>query len=201
MPALLFSLLLAALFWVVTFSLKLFNFWLSMSIAVTTLTILALRFGGLPWRRKDWNWRAIFSGIAAAASLYAIFWIGNSLSQLLFPFAHPQISSIYDIRTQGEAIAIAAILLFVTSPGEEIFWRGFVQKRLVQRFGARRGWLLASVIYAAVHIASGNFMLTMAAFTAGLFWGWLYQQEQNLVPCIISHCLWTVTIFILLPVM
>ena len=69
------------------------------------------------------------------------------------------------------------------------------------RFGARRGWLLASVIYAAVHIASGNFMLTMAAFTAGLFWGWLYQREQNLVPCIISHCLWTVTIFILLPVM
>ena len=69
------------------------------------------------------------------------------------------------------------------------------------RFGAKRGWLLASVIYAAVHIASGNFMLTMAAFTAGLFWGWLYQREQNLVPCIVSHCLWTVTIFILLPVM
>lgn len=172
-----------------------------MAVAVTVLTFLAIRLGGLPISRKDWTWRAIFSGIASAASLYAIFWLGNSLSQLLFPFAQPQISSIYDIRSQGEALMIASILLFVTSPGEEIFWRGFVQRRLVQRYGPRSGWLLAAVIYAAVHIASGNFMLTMAALTAGLFWGWLYQREQNLVPCIISHSLWTVTIFILLPVL
>ena len=91
MPALLFSLLLAALFWVVTFSLKLFNFWLSMSIAVTTLTILALRFGGMPWRRKDWNWRAIFSGIAAASAgiarvlfgLFLILFVVSFVFQLL----------------------------------------------------------------------------------------------------------------------
>jgi hypothetical protein len=184
-----------------TFSLKLLNFWLSMAIAVTALTILAIRFGGIPFSRQDWTWRAIFSGIASAASLYAIFWLGNSLSQWLFPFAHPQISSIYEIRTQGEAMVIAFILLFITSPGEEIFWRGFVQRRLVLHFGPLTGWLLAAAIYAAVHIASGNFMLTMAALTAGLFWGWLYQREQNLVPCIISHSLWTVTIFILLPVL
>ena len=201
MPALIASLVLATFFWFMTFSLKLLNFWLSMSIAVSILTVWALRFGGVPWRKQDWNWRAIFSGIAAAASLYAIFWLGNSLSQLVFPFAHPQIASIYDIRTQGEAIAITLVLLFITSPGEEIFWRGFVQRRLVDRFGARRGWLLGSLIYAAVHIASGNFMLTMAALTAGLFWGWLYQREHNLVPCIISHSLWTVTIFVFLPVM
>ena len=95
---------------------------------------------------------------------------------------------------------ISLILLFITSPGEEIFWRGFVQKRFVERFGARKGWLIASAVYAAVHIASGNFMLTMAALVAGLFWGWLYQRERNLVPCIVSHALWTVTIFILLPI-
>lgn len=194
------TLLLAAVFWFVTFALQLLNFWVSMCIAVTILTALALRFGGIPFVRSDWSLRSIFSGAAAAASLYSIFWLGNSLSQFLFQFAKPQIASIYGIRTQGEAIAIALILLFVTSPGEEIFWRGFVQRRFVQRFGERNGWLIASAVYAAVHIASGNFMLTMAALVAGLFWGWLYQREQNLVPCIVSHSLWTVTIFILLPI-
>jgi len=194
------TLLLAAVFWFVTFTLQLLNFWVSMCIAVTILTALALRFGGIPLVRSDWNLRSIFSGAAAAASLYSIFWLGNCLSQFLFQFAKPQIASIYGIRTQGEAIAIALILLFVTSPGEEIFWRGFVQRRFVQRFGERNGWLIASAVYAAVHIASGNFMLTMAALVAGLFWGWLYQREQNLVPCIVSHSLWTVTIFILLPI-
>ena len=200
MQALGFTLLLAVFFWFVTFSLQWFNFWLSMCIAVSILTALALQLGGNPFSRRDWSARAIFSGVAAAAALYAIFWLGNSLSQLLFHFAKPQIASIYGIRTQGEAVVMALILLFITSPGEEIFWRGFVQRRLVQHFGARRGWLFASAVYAAVHIASGNFMLTMAALVAGLFWGWLYQREQNLVPCIVSHALWTVTIFIWLPI-
>ena len=200
MQALGFTLMLAVFFWFVTFSLQWFNFWLSMCIAVSILTALALHLGGSPFSRSDWNARAVFSGVAAAAALYAIFWLGNSLSQVLFQFAKPQIASIYGIRTQGEAVVMALILLFITSPGEEIFWRGFVQRRLVQHFGARSGWLLASAVYAAVHIASGNFMLTMAALIAGLFWGWLYQREQNLVPCIVSHALWTVTIFIWLPI-
>ena len=194
-------LLLAAVFWYATFSLKLLNFWLSMCIAVSTLTALAVHFDGLPVRRADWRLRSVISGIFAAAALYSIFWLGNSFSQILFSFAKPQVSSIYGIRTQGETLLIGFILFFITSPGEEIFWRGFVQRRLVRRFGRKRGWLLASAVYAAVHIASGNFMLTMAALTAGLFWGWLYLQERNLVPCIVSHSVWTVTIFILLPIL
>ena len=194
-------LLLAAVFWYATFSLKLLNFWLSMCIAVSTLTALAVHFDGFPVRRADWRLRSVISGIFAAAALYSIFWLGNSFSQILFSFAKPQVSSIYGIRTQGETLLIGLILFFITSPGEEIFWRGFVQRRLVRRFGRKRGWLLASSVYAAVHIASGNFMLTMAALTAGLFWGWLYLQERNLVPCIVSHSVWTVTIFILLPIL
>ena len=200
MRPLVFSLVLATAFWFVNFSLKLYNFWLSMSVAVIVLTSLALYFGGTPCRRKDWTLRSVFTGLAAAIALYVIFWLGNQISQLLFPFAKPQISSIYGIRTQGEALAITLILLFVTSPGEEIFWRGFVQKRLMDRLGDLPGFLCASGIYAAVHIASGNFMLTMAALTAGLFWGWLYQRERNLIPCILSHSLWTIMIFVLLPV-
>ena len=195
------SLVLAALFWYCTFALKLLNFWVSMSIAVSVLTLISIRFGGVPVTRKDWNRHSIFSGIAAAAALYSIFCLGNYLSQSLFHFAQPQIASIYGIRAQGEAVAISLILFFVTSPGEEIFWRGFIQRRLSERFGQLPGYLAASAVYAAVHIASGNFMLTMAALIAGLFWGWLYQHEQNLVPCIISHALWTVTIFVLLPVL
>ena len=194
-------LLLAAVFWYATFSLKLLNFWLSMCIAVSTLTAMAVHFDGLPVRRADWRLRSVISGIFAAAALYSIFWLGNSFSQILFSFAKPQVSSIYGIRTQGETLLIGLILFFVTSPGEEIFWRGFVQRRLARRFGRKRGWLLASAVYAAVHIASGNFMLTMAALTAGLFWGWLYLQERNLVPCIVSHSVWTITIFILLPIL
>jgi uncharacterized protein len=194
------TLVLAAFFWFVTFSLHWLNFWLSMSLSVIVLTGLAIYWGEAPWRRRDWNRLSIGSGIASAAGLYSIFWLGNIVAGFLFSFAQPQIASIYAIRTQGEAATIVFILLFITSPGEEIFWRGFIQKRLSQKFGRPTGYLLASFLYAAVHIASGNLMLTLAALTAGLFWGWLYQRDHNLVSCIISHALWTVTVFVLLPI-
>ena len=93
------------------------------------------------------------------------------------------------------------MLLFVSSPGEEIFWRGFLQKWAIGKWGSVVGWLVTALLYAAVHIVSGNFILVMAALVAGLFWGlmaaWL---KDNLLPVIISHSLWTFAIFVLWPI-
>ncbi|NLW25688.1 MAG: CPBP family intramembrane metalloprotease [Clostridia bacterium] len=195
------TILLALFFWYLTFSVQLLNFWVSMSIAATTLSILAIYWGGFPLSKKDITWRGLFIGVGSAIILYFIFWLGNIFSQLLFNFAGSQISSIYHIRTQSDILIISLVLLFITSPGEEIFWRNFLQKWAMEKFGEFPGWLLGSLIYAGVHISSGNFMLTMAALVAGLFWGFIYMYEKNLFPLIISHALWTVGIFILFPVM
>ncbi|MBZ4652933.1 MAG: hypothetical protein JG781_271 [Peptococcaceae bacterium] len=196
----LFSILLAALFWYLTFSVQLVNFWLSMSLAAAILTLLAIRFGGLPFTREEFTLRAVLIGLGSAVLLYLLFWLGNFFSQLLFNFAKPQISSIYEIRNQAEAILISLILLFITSPGEELFWRNFLQRWAMERFREPTGWLLGSMIYAGVHISSGNFMLIMAALMAGLFWGYIYWREKSVVPVMISHALWTVGIFVLFPV-
>lgn len=191
---------LAAVFWYLTFAAQLLNFWLSMSIAATTLSLLAIYFGGIPFRREEWNLRAVLLGVGSAVVLYFVFWLGNVVSHQLFHFARPQVASIYGIRAQGEAAVIALVLLFITSPGEELFWRNFLQKWSMQRAGPVAGWLIGAAIYGGVHIVSGNFMLTMAALVAGLFWGYLYLRERSVVPNIISHALWTVGIFVLFPV-
>lgn len=194
-----FTLSLATFFWYLTFGVQVFNFWLSMAIAATILAILAIFFKGLPFSKKNLNSRAVMIGITSAVILYVLFWLGSTISQWIFPFAKGQITSIYNIRTQGQAITIALVLLFITSPAEEIFWRGFIQKWAMERYGNLNGWLLGSCLYAGVHLASGNFILVMAALVAGLFWGFMYWQQRNLIPCIISHCIWTVGIFLLLP--
>jgi len=75
---------------------------------------------------------------------------------------------------------IALLLFFITGPAEEIYWRGYLQKNLMVRFGRWQGWLLATVIYAAVHIWSFNFMLIGAAFVAGAFWGAMYLYLRDL---------------------
>lgn len=195
------ALVLAAVFWYLIFSVQFFNFWLSMAVAAPVLAGLSVFFQGLPVNRRDFHRQSLLTGAAAAVLLYLLFWLGYTISQWLFSFAQGQVHAIYQIRTQGEMLVMALILLFITSPAEEIFWRGFIQKWAMDRFGDLPGWLVGSLVYAGVHLSSGNFMLVMAALVAGLFWGWLYRRERNLAPCIISHCLWTVGIFLLFPVM
>ena len=140
-------------------------------------------------------------GLGSALLLYGIFFVGNYVSSLIFSFGPEQVGNIYNIRREGQPLMIALILFFITSPGEEIFWRGFLQKWAMARLGPLGGWLLAALVYGGVHLSSGNFMLTMAALTAGLFWGFIYMKEKSLVPVIISHAFWTVGIFVFFPIL
>lgn len=195
------TILLAFVFWYLTFTAKVLNFWLSMSIAASVLTALSIYFAGFVVRSQEINFKNVLIGIVSAGMLYAIYAVGNYVSQQIFHFARPEIASIYDIRHEGKALVIALVLLFITSPAEELFWRGFLQRWAMNKFGQVTGWLVAAAVYGAVHILSGNFMLTMAAWIAGLFWGFLYLKTDSIFACIISHALWTVSIFILWPMM
>ena len=195
------ALAVALCFWISSFMVQAFNFWLSMGVAAITLTILSVVWVGAPYKKEEFTVRSIVLGAGSAVVLYGIFWLGDIISKMIFTFAGTQVASIYTIRNEAEAIIIALVLLFITSPGEEIFWRGFVQRWAADKFGTYPGWLIASVIYGAIHVVSGNFMLTMAALVAGLFWGYIYLKEGDLVAITISHALWTVGIFILFPIM
>ena len=70
----------------------------------------------------------------------------------------------------------------------------------MQRYGDLRGWVIATVLYAAVHISSFNFMLIGAAAVAGAFWGLMYLRWKRLAPVIASHSLWSAFIFAVVPV-
>jgi hypothetical protein len=154
-----------------------------------------------PYRKDQFrfNQGAVLQGLVSAGLLYAIFWIGKTISGTLMPFASTQIIGIYQKGLGTHTGIIAALLFFVTGPCEEIYWRGFLQKNLAVRFGPWQGWLLATVIYAAVHIWSFNLMLIGAAAVAGAFWGAMFWRYNNLMPVIISHSVWSTVIFAVFP--
>jgi len=101
--------------------------------------------------------------------------------------------------SRGFGRAIATALALAIGPGEELFWRGLIQRRLMQRFGRLRGTLIASSIYGGIHLVSGNLTLTGAAGTAGLYWGAVYARDQRMAPMIISHVAWDIWIFLIAP--
>jgi membrane protease YdiL (CAAX protease family) len=118
----------------------------------------------------------------------------------LFSFAGGQVAAVYENKAQASPWLIAVLLLFIIGPAEEIFWRGFVQRRFVSRWGRWGGLLAATAAYTLVHIWAANLMLLLAAMAGGLFWGYIYLRTDSLAPVIISHAVWDVLIFILLPV-
>jgi len=193
------TVLLAAVLWFITFYLTWSIFWIKISFSAATLALLSFWLQPNPKEHIQFNGRAIILGLLSAAALYLIFWTGKAVSAVILPFAGQQIGGIYDKGAGTSMWAIALLLFFITGPAEELYWRGYLQKNLMVRFGRWQGWLLATVIYAAVHIWSFNFMLIGAAFVAGAFWGAMYLYYKNLAPVIISHSVWSMVIFAVFP--
>lgn len=176
-------------------------FWLTMPVTTGLLAFVSVfldrnNFGPV-FRFK---YTHIPIGLMAAGGLYLVFWVGYWISTQILPFAVSQMDSIYAFRDGRNPVWIALLLLLVIGPAEEIFWRGFIQQRLSKKYGVLVGFILATVVYTLVHIWSFNFMLITAAAVCGGFWGLLFILTKNLWPCILSHAIWDVIVFIVFPI-
>ncbi|MGE5357949.1 MAG: lysostaphin resistance A-like protein [Bacteroidales bacterium] len=191
------AIVLAALGWFFTFGLPWGNFWVKIGITVVAVCSYSLVF-----ERPRLTWRAssVALGVSSAALLYLAFWLGNTVAPYVVPGAHAQVGGIYGLGTGSPRAWIFLLLFFVTGPGEEIFWRGFLQGNLERRLGVVPGYLIATLVYGGVHVFSGNLMLMLAALVAGAFWGAMYAWKHDLPALIVSHSLWSAFIFAVFPI-
>ena len=197
--------LLAAVLWTIMFSpwtAPHVNFWVMMTCSGAALTIFTT------WARPGW-WKEVrlrFSdvalGVALAAALWGVFWLGEFFSTLLFEFARGQVDSIYGMKEGENPLVLTLLMLLIIGPAEEIFWRGFIQNRFSARWNPNIGFIVTTLVYSLVHLSKFNFMLIMAAMVAGLVWGLAYRFfPERLGAIIISHALWDCAVFIWFPIM
>lgn len=203
MKKLYFAIIITAILWAIMFSpwtAPHLNFWIAMTCSALILTGMSVSM--TPDFKEQWplSLKEIFLGIASAAVLWGIFWTGDKLSSLLFSFARPEVNLIYGMKTGHNTLIIALLLIMIIGPAEEIFWRGFVQRRFTTKYGAVIAFFATTIIYALVHIWSFNFMLIAAAAVCGGFWGLMYAWRKNLTAVVVSHALWDVAVFILFPI-
>jgi len=187
-----------ALLWFFAFSVDYGHFWIKIIFAALCLMVMSFVFGP---RKKfpNFNLNAVIFGIISAAILYGIFFACYLVSDSLFPFVSRHISGIYDKILGPPMWILCLFLLFITGPAEELFWRGFIQDRLMTRLGNWQGLAITTCLYAAFHLVTGNIMLIAAAGVAGGFWGLMYMYNKKLAPVIISHSIWSVCAFALFP--
>ncbi len=87
--------------------------------------------------------------------------------------------------------------LFAVVVLEEIVWRAGAQAPFVARWGARNGWVAATLLYAAAHVPSAwatadaqagvNPLLPLAALSLGAATGALVRFSGRLAPAIVAH--------------
>jgi membrane protease YdiL (CAAX protease family) len=150
-------------------------------------------------RRAGIGLREVAAGAASAMVLYATFLIGDRLARRIMPAGEREIDEIYGLRRLGPPRELAARLVAIIAPAEELFWRGAVQAGLMSLLGRWRGTAAAIAAYGGVHLVTGNLTLTAAATVAGAHWALLYALGMPLGALVVSHALWDVWIFLVQP--
>jgi len=189
----------AAAVWSILFAWRPAAFWPLMAVGAGGLGAIAMVVRGPFPIREGVRWVDLSTGAAAAAVLYLAFALGRTAIGRVFPTAPSQIADVYTLRALEPAWLIAVLLVAVIGPGEEIFWRGLVLRGLVVRYGPVIGWGASTIIYAGVHAAARNPLLVLAALVAGGFWGFLYLRTRRIAPIAVSHAVWDLLVFLVLP--
>ncbi len=174
------------------------RFWQRMTAAGAALGSLALladpELRGTRIRGRD-----VALGLGSAAGLYAIFRVGDRLARRIMPRGSEEIDEVYELRSLRPRGEIGARLAAVVGPAEELFWRGFVQRRLAARLGRWRGAAAAASVYGGAHVVTGNATLIGAATTAGAYWSALAAAGMPMGALVVSHVAWDIWIFLLQP--
>lgn len=150
-------------------------------------------------RRPRLGWRDLLGGLASAGGLYLVFQVGDRLARIILPRGAREVDDIYALRTLGPWPELALRLALVIGPAEELFWRGFLQRRLARRLGAWPAAAVETACYGGVHVASRNLTLMAAASVAGAYWSALAAAGASMSTLVVSHIVWDVWIFLVAP--
>lgn len=145
---------------------------------------------------REMGWR--LDNFLEAARLLALPMILTAIVLLVIGWASTGLRSNLLSRTGGRSI--------IWLPAWGIFW-GLLQQYVLQAFINRRaqlalgrGWrsvLLVAAVFALLHFP--NPWLSLATFTGGIIWAWVYQRAPNLPALALSHSLMTLLLIWTIP--
>ena len=112
----------------------------------------------------------------------------SSLFNFLFGRVTPQMPSFFESVDYAFLSRVYLAMVVLSSFGEEIFFRGFLQNILTKQLGVRVGIMLTAFLFAILHIGYWGYS---AAFLSVLFLGFalsfVRQQTHSLIPCVVIH--------------
>ena len=178
----------------VAFVLPTWDTWMRLIVALSVLGSIGLLAS---WSQPS-VWRRPRAGEIVLAALsgvmiYASAWVLSGFAPVGGQMA------LLDRWSAGRPAASIAVTVPLAVLGEELFWRATVLRLAVDRFGMRAGIVLATGAYALAHVASGTWLLPVAAFSAGVLWAALFVGLRNLAAPIVSHFVFDTVLLLVAP--
>lgn len=171
-------------------------FWYMYTFALLLLMSFALLFtkifDELP------TWKSLAFGLGYGTLIYGLIAGGYSVLQWT---PMPIEQSISGFLEDFAPISIwhYLLLMFIIVPGEEIFWRGYIQQKLKKYMPVSFAILTSSVLF-GLALGLGGFIPGMlAAAAAGMILGALYEWKRSMPLLIITHLVMVVLLFLVKP--
>ena len=161
----------------------------------TTQAARAKAFRRGPLSPRQWFWTVIAAFFFAATVHSSIILLFRFVS---FPMAMFRrgydFSFIPSLPLKWLAVVVSAISAGIC---EETGFRGYMQRPIEQRHGARVAILISSLFFTAVHLSKGWAMAGMVpiVFGAGVLLGLLAWSSGSLIPGMIGHILMDIGLF------
>jgi membrane protease YdiL (CAAX protease family) len=88
-------------------------------------------------------------------------------------------------KVGGPDLLLAVLIVgLLAGTAEEIFFRGYVQTRLVQRLPGGAAVIVTSVCFGAFHL---DWLHSLLALVLGLYLGWITELTGSALPAVVCH--------------
>lgn len=136
--------------------------------------------------RRDIMWTfggfgALLGSLGVFTAAFSYFGIESARNQIV------------ELGSQQPSVFLALVpaSLLLVGPGEELLYRGTIQERLAEVFSVRQAIVIASAIFAVIHIFSlqgtGKIVYLGVVFVLALILGITYEYTENLVVPALIH--------------
>lgn len=176
----------------------------TMQVALGVVLLQGVTFGGIALaylhysnRRLDFlNVRVptLRDGLVAIGGVFGLFAFLVVASQLLTALGvQTATNQISQLGRQSPEIFLLLVPLsyLLIGPGEELLYRGLIQGLFMESFGTVRAIVLASSLFAVVHVFSlsgpGKLTYILVVFGLALILGGIYEYTDNLVVPAFIH--------------
>lgn len=152
----------------------------------------AIRMTGerLPWKVTPRGMRdAVLGGI-----VLAVIFVAGGFMVRFIPFLGEPVHELLNHARVG-SLFMVALTTAVNGVAEETYYRGALWRVLPRG----RRILVTTIAYTAVTSLVGIPLLAFAAAALGTFVGYLRERTRSLVPPIVAHLVWSLTMLFVLP--